>query len=97
MSKHTKGPWLIRGDEVGYMSKDDDQSFGMFCPIAVVHDDANAHLISAAPEMLEVLLEIMDRDDDILHEFLCESEIIAARQAIAKAKGENNTVAGGDE
>ena len=39
-------------------------------------------------DLLEALVEIMDRSEDVLQEFLCEFEIIAARKAIAKAKGE---------
>lgn len=38
MSEHTKEPLLIKHDEIGYISKSDDQSFGMFCPVVDIHN-----------------------------------------------------------
>ena len=31
---------LIKGDEIGYISREDDQSFGLFCPVVQIYDDA---------------------------------------------------------
>ena len=33
---------LIKGDEIGYISREDDQSFGLFCPVVQIYDDAIA-------------------------------------------------------
>lgn len=45
--EHTKEPWKVNGDEVGYISDNDDQSFGMFCPVGVIYEPANARRIVA--------------------------------------------------
>ena len=64
MSGFTPGPWRInsRGSQVGPKSEADDQSFGMIMPVAYLEEfdwpdahEANARLISAAPELLEAL------------------------------------------
>lgn len=88
MSAHTKGPWHTDGQIV---------EVGNGWRIATMHGDlprnmeANAHIIAAAPEMLEALEEIqramenMVDDADVVALF---GEIKASRAAIAKAKGE---------
>lgn len=93
----TDKKWLVKGDEVGYISDHDDQSFGMFCPVAVVYDEKYARLIAAAPELLEALSAILlDAEDaeafsrqkgqyDIAAQR--KGRINAARAAIAKATG----------
>jgi type VI protein secretion system component VasF len=55
-------------------------------------DEANARLISAAPELLEALESIaeywnQDRNDQAMHD-ACWHAIETARAAIARAKGE---------
>ena len=43
---------LLKGDEIGYISDYDDQSFGMFCPIATFFDkDLAADLINVASRL----------------------------------------------
>ena len=91
MSKHTPGPWTYE-EEAYHM----EQVFGPKGLIAkVVGDSAetcfNAHLIAAAPDLLESLR--------LLHDNLAEyqrlnnlsgydnSDMKMARAAIAKAKG----------
>ena len=90
--KFTKGRWLIKHDEVGYISDHDDQSFGMFCPIAIVHDEDNRILISAAPDMYEALQNIaeywnQDQNPGAMVD-ACWHAIETARAALAKARGE---------
>ena len=99
MSKHTPGPWAIYVNApsdvvIRKMSKDGCE----LCAIARVSSGyANAHLIAAAPELLEACLAITewgDREDDHAVDLLkrielCELAFQKARAAIAKATGEN--------
>src|SRR5699024_5782572 len=62
----------------------------------VAHNEANAHLIAAAPDLLEAckaMIEWDDREKDHAVDFqsrmaLCEQAFNLARAAIAKALGE---------
>ena len=51
--QHTPWPLLIKGDEIGYISSADDQSFGMFCPVVRVFAESNARRIVACVNALE--------------------------------------------
>lgn len=62
--KGTPGPWVASTTDrsVGPVCREDDQSYGMILPVAWVefdgkpgHQQANANLIAAAPELLEAL------------------------------------------
>lgn len=88
----TKGNWVREssGRGIGPVSKEDDQSYGMVIPVAYLDfaesdevQNANAKLISAAPDMLQALQAALpwlpNCDDEVLH--LVES-------AISKALGE---------
>ena len=82
----TNKKWIVKGDEVGYISDHDDQSFGMFCPVSVVYDEEYARLIAAAPDLLEALLQIEGLAlADEPRDLPTIAEI--ARAAIAKATG----------
>ena len=108
MSKHTAGPWVIipGGDEwsQGRIATIEPKPETMietnYWTVAEVNNrrderEANALLISAAPDLLEALemaeamlcrLEpIVDRGED--DSISVESEILTARAAIAKARG----------
>jgi hypothetical protein len=93
---HTLGPWTILEDAFAYPGIEADG--GTFSVVILGYPDhgddggvrgrteeealANAHLIAAAPDLLEALesmLAITDRDHVVWDE---------AREAIAKAKGE---------
>ena len=104
MSKHTPGPWFF--DQYGhvYGTLDGQQIEGVPGGKTVLHPHvctprciANARLISAAPELLEAclaMIELDDRENDHAVDFhkrmeLCELAFQKARTAIAKATGEN--------
>jgi len=87
---HTKGPWLISGSTVYAINQDDCNRFS--ARVYEGHDDfdkkisreeveANALLMSAAPEMLAALEAVLSVADRATVEF------DLARTAIAKAKG----------
>ena len=88
MNKHTPGPWAIYVNApsdvvIRKMSKDGYE----LCAIARVSSGyANAHLIAAAPELLEALQKIAGNTYD---EWTNGAEAARiARAAIAKATGE---------
>lgn len=61
LSEHTKGPWLIRHDIAIYGGEDGKRQVAC-CNARIgagmpTEDRANARLIAAAPEMLELLKE----------------------------------------
>lgn len=65
MNKHTPGPWLIREPDNGIYDTDDDIAnvvargpYGLIT-IAEEVDVADARLIAAAPELLEVLRDTL--------------------------------------
>jgi len=103
MSKHTPGPWYSLKDtlhEGQYFVR--VQTYG-YAPLATVRGDkrstlkqseANARLISAAPDLLEALKSLLwyvdqlemvvySADDNGTHE-----EVAKAKAAMAKATGE---------
>jgi hypothetical protein len=58
---HTSGPWIARSDEVGIISQDYDQSYGMFIPIAEIfgeNKETDARLMASAPDLLAALKEL---------------------------------------
>lgn len=91
--KWTPGPWTC--EEV----MPDDKDWGM-CEITASDDSwvstavlgiANAHLISAAPDMHDALAELISLDPmDRNFVPLWRRSLVAARAALAKARGENS-------
>lgn len=92
MTKHTKGPWVIDEDfgrnRRGISAPFASRPWFKLAKVVVRVDGepsaegkANLRLIAAAPELLDALeavVRVADRNTD---------EFIAARAAIAKAKG----------
>lgn len=74
MSKHTKGPWKVStgyifGDQENLMrdwNGDNPLICSLFTHISEENTKANAKLIAAAPEMLQVLKETFDILDGVL-------------------------------
>jgi hypothetical protein len=87
-TKHTPGPWLLVSREVGGAIQivDSHPATLRICTVTNAHnDEANAHLIAAAPELLKQLesaLACIERDGSVL------GDMVKMRAAIAKAKGE---------
>jgi len=92
MSKHAPGPWKITHSEVNGYRVSDSTGWGVAVVLKDVNDEANAHLIAAAPQMLEALERLRGwvvaeaeqfgavlPDDDIMEQ---------ATAAIRAAKGE---------
>lgn len=83
MSNHTPGPWSHDGDgEI--LAQDNVIVVYSHGGQRAVQTDEDANLISAAPDLLEALeaMIAMCWDAD------SENEVILARAAIAKARGE---------
>ncbi len=94
--KGTPGPWT--GKDVGICKQDDA---GLQLGFIMTFNDerraecaANAHLIAAAPELLEALQELLNEYESIVsHEFnsSCldvDPDYLRAKAAIVKALGE---------
>ena len=101
MSKFTPGPWIGAGPSYGdplpkYINeivadREDDDECKTICYMPVIDEDdeteANACLIAAAPDLLEMLVEAHDIIDAIGQP---ETAEVAARMraTIAKARGD---------
>lgn len=99
--QHTHGPWEVKdGTMVGVLSQEMDQTYGMVIPHADTYGpnaEADAHLIAAAPDLLEALeraiaplkiavkLSSWRQDPTPLE---CSHALEDAKAAIAKARGE---------
>jgi len=79
MMKHTQGKWIVVeiGNKKNRYGIDDDGY-----PVAEVVGEANANLMAAAPEMLEMLKECKDVLDIYKDNFTVEIE-----ELITKAEG----------
>ena len=88
-AKHTPGPWHIARFEASTVEIRNDRGL----TVAEVgdssqEDEANAHLIAAAPELLEALRCLIDGDEGMWrHDAPSEAWDEIARAAIAKATG----------
>lgn len=94
MSAHTPGPWKwhwkldgLKADCGVFSEKTEGHAYSICrAPVFEAQDqwEANARLISAAPDMLEALEALVQADAS---GELDDSMFAAARAAIAKAKG----------
>lgn len=106
MSNHTPGPWIVKShsfgcDEIiydGAVTKGDSHGDRIICIMPTPHlfgeNLANARLIAAAPDLLDALKALVDRDFSFLDgkmidssELITVAQVMAARLAIAKAEG----------
>jgi hypothetical protein len=99
-SKHTPGPWIWQNDWLGLYGKDGEDVLpysdyeGMAIPdwYHTEEPKANARLIASAPDLLEALivlhqrLEQLDASGDAGR--MVEDEVEIARAVIAKATGQ---------
>ena len=102
---HTKGKWRVVRDSQKHPGVRNDSGFICFTPGVFKYTDqeeryieelqerkANAHLIAAAPDLLEAcksILSVINKDKDGSY-FICEEaqgEIENLQQAISKAEG----------
>ena len=87
MSSHTPGPWHVDIEENWPADAPCFITAGSGGPLCIVDNREDAHLIAAAPEMLDALCKIYSlscgEDDDEDTEVM-----LVARAAIAKARGE---------
>lgn len=88
-TKHTPGPWnvvpVFAGYAInGYRIYAGDENVARTHAVDEGYDEANAALISAAPDLLEALVAVLNYcvDDE------GQPTIATARAAIAKALGE---------
>ena len=103
-AKHTPGPWALGSiSRTGMQSIDGRSNEGIyweaFTEVAVRLDGipcsegmANARLIAAAPELLDCLIHLTERDwfkDGDCGHVVCCLDADKVRSAITKATGEN--------
>jgi len=94
MSKHTPGPWEIKAHPdpcYRYISAPEHIALAQVVWRVEEEDrspscEANAHLIAAAPELLDALCYLLQTSTGETHEQWLEA-MDQARAAIAKAKG----------
>jgi len=79
--KHTPGPWSIRQESVWSVGTDHEMS-ALVYGCTDEEEEANAHLIAAAPDLLEALKELRDWYRENVGLPACK-----ANAAIAKAEG----------
>lgn len=95
MSKHTQGPWVFNetiprmvSSKEGYITRDicrmDSSTMQAF------DQDANARLIAAAPELLELLEDVISIGGGMVEEIYGYGFVESVRAAIAKATGEQH-------
>ena len=96
MTEHTPGPWKVhsRARGYGYVRDRSERPICGFGSGSLSNDEsaANAHLIAAAPDMLEALQAMLKDPPATLDEPDPDGELIGkmraiARTAIAKATG----------
>lgn len=84
MNKHTPAPWHVAN---GVQIRSERDQIAKVWMMRHGEGQANAHLISAAPDLLEALEMAMEIGDQCSRGFLGKFQA-KARAAIAKARGE---------
>lgn len=98
MSAHTPGPWRLvewtAPDDYGWSIKIGDAPHRLEVSAWSASSEADAHLIAAAPELLEALERLADTTQGLdvtfrsaAEESTAEDALGQARAAIAKARG----------
>jgi hypothetical protein len=100
-AKYTPGPWVVGIDGTGsalwpHIYTEDDYEVAQISDNTIVNGEpgpvdrmalANAHLIAAAPELLEALVGILELGRKNTSNSKYDGYYDAARAAIAKAEG----------
>ncbi|MEX5886289.1 hypothetical protein AB6F64_08105 [Providencia hangzhouensis] len=82
--KHSPAPWMATKREFFIELYDDNGSY-----VGLTNSTANAHLIAAAPELLEALIELTESAKEAIDGLGDLSDAIdTAKAAIAKALGQ---------
>lgn len=93
MSKFTPGPWKVykRAEPVGHAAYEIHYSEDGECVAEVVHEEADALLIAAAPEMYQALEHIVEYWNKAENEYAMADALYhiieTAETAITKAGG----------
>jgi hypothetical protein len=89
MSKHTPGPWVAVSRTNAHIDIEAPKQHGYVARHVAStghgNHEANARLITAAPELLEALRELLSETEDGIA--TCPLTRIRARAAIEKAEG----------
>lgn len=82
--KHSPAPWMATKREFFIELYDDNGSY-----VGLTNSTANAHLIAAAPELLEALIELTESAKEAIDGLGDLADAIdTAKAAIAKALGQ---------
>ena len=89
-NKHNSGPWKITHTALNGYRVSDSTGWGVAIVLKDINDKANAHLIAAAPQMLEALAMAVDAMESADNNGAAglQQAIEMALEAIAAAKGE---------
>ena len=85
MNNHIPGPWRVIGNREGGIKVDSQQFFIALVTDGVPGQDANARLIAAAPDLLEILELFVDCYPEQIEPLQAR-----ARRFIRKARGAND-------
>ena len=92
---HTPGPWFRRSpsrSKVWWIVREDGKRLAQVLCSHDVNDDANAHLIASAPDLLEALKAFLTVNSDEIADMPMSHDLAralgTARAAIALAHGE---------
>ena len=95
-TKHTPGPWLFRGKSESVHARCETHPYGEVLfqfNDECAPSDQDLNLILAAPDLLEALESIIDAAAYVAYKGFggaeTENQIMRARSAITKAKGES--------
>tara|TARA_R110002020_G_scaffold475890_1_gene713787 strand:- start:43322 stop:43633 length:312 start_codon:yes stop_codon:yes gene_type:complete len=103
MEKFTKGPWVVRGSEIGVVDRSNTQSFGMMNIIANMDKydfkdqyKANAHLMVAAPDMYKEIEQDIEWLQRLSKDYVAGSHVLRSillriktkKSLLSKARGE---------
>ena len=88
-TKHTPGPWRTDARNGFPLDIEDPGEYMIAKATPCAKAEANARLISAAPDLLDALKELLDREwQDDEGDYTLEMAHRKARAAISKATGE---------